>query len=253
MDNGSTCDSEPPTMNRRPLPPLPGTPDLPPLTQGLGALLRRDLLLASRQRSDLVYPVFFFFMVVSMFPLGIGPDAKLLAKVAPGVLWIAALLSTLLATDSLFRQDHEDGTLEVLLSSPQSTFIFVIAKVIAHWLVASLPLLLFTPLMGVMLHLDGTRLWVLQLTLLLGTPILSLISAIGAALTVGLRRSSMLVALIALPLYVPVLIFAVGAVETAAAGGIILGHLAYLAAMLFLAVTLAPFAVGAGLNISIKG
>lgn len=241
------------TMKRHALPALPTEPSLPPLAQGLGALLRRDLLLASRQRSDLVYPVFFFFMVVSLFPLGIGPDAKLLAKTAPGVLWIAALLSTLLATDSLFRQDYEDGTLEVLLASPQSTFIFVIAKVLAHWLIACLPLLLFAPFMAVMLHLKNDAILVLMGTLALGTPILSLISAIGASLTVGLRRGSMLVALIALPLYVPVLIFAVGAVETAAAGGIILGHLAYLAAMFVLAITLAPFAIGAGLNISIKG
>lgn len=241
------------TMKRHSLPALPTEPNLPSLTQGLGALLRRDLLLASRQRSDLVYPVFFFFMVVSLFPLGIGPDAKLLAKTAPGVLWIAALLSTLLATDSLFRQDYEDGTLEVLLASPQSTFVFVIAKVLAHWLIACLPLLLFAPFMAVMLHLKSEAMVVLMGTLALGTPILSLISAIGASLTVGLRRGSMLVALIALPLYVPVLIFAVGAVETAAAGGIILGHLAYLAAMFVLAITLAPFAIGAGLNISIKG
>lgn len=241
------------TMKRHALPALPTEPNLPSLTQGLGALLRRDLLLASRQRSDLVYPVFFFFMVVSLFPLGIGPDAKLLAKTAPGVLWIAALLSTLLATDSLFRQDYEDGTLEVLLASPQSTFVFVIAKVLAHWLIASLPLLLFAPFMAVMLHLKSDAILVLMGTLALGTPILSLISAIGASLTVGLRRGSMLVALIALPLYVPVLIFAVGAVETAVAGGIILGHLAYLAAMFVLAITLAPFAIGAGLNISIKG
>lgn len=241
------------TIKQNPLPPLPATSVLPPLLQGMGALLRRDLLLASRQRSDLVYPVFFFFMVVSLFPLGIGPDAKLLSKTAPGILWIAALLSTLLATDSLFRQDFEDGTLEVLLTSPQSTFVFVIAKVFAHWLIAALPLLLFAPVLGVMLHLNATAIGVLLATLLLGTPILSLISAIGAALTVGLRRGSMLVALIALPLYVPVLIFAVGAVETATAGGIILGHLAYLAAMFVLAITLAPFAIGAGLTISIKG
>ena len=185
--------------------------------------------------------------------LGIGPDAKLLAKTAPGVLWIAALLSTLLATDSLFRQDHEDGTLEVLLASPQSTFIFVIAKVVAHWLIASLPLLLFAPVMGIMLHLSGEAIMVLLATLALGTPILSMISAIGASLTVGLRRGSMLVAMIALPLYVPVLIFAVGAVETAGAGGVIVGHLAYLAAMLVLAITLAPFAIAAGLGISVKG
>ena len=241
------------TMKRGALPALPATAAIPPLTQGLGAMLRRDLLLASRQRSDLVYPVFFFFMVVSLFPLGIGPDAKLLAKTAPGVLWIAALLSTLLATDSLFRQDHEDGTLEVLLASPQSTFIFVIAKVVAHWLIASLPLLLFAPVMGIMLHLSGEAIMVLLATLALGTPILSMISAIGASLTVGLRRGSMLVALIALPLYVPVLIFAVGAVETAGAGGVIVGHLAYLAAMLVLAITLAPFAIAAGLGISVKG
>lgn len=241
------------TMKRGALPALPATAAIPPLTQGLGAMLRRDLLLASRQRSDLVYPVFFFFMVVSLFPLGIGPDAKLLAKTAPGVLWIAALLSTLLATDSLFRQDHEDGTLEVLLASPQSTFIFVIAKVVAHWLIASLPLLLFAPVMGIMLHLSGEAILVLLATLALGTPILSMISAIGASLTVGLRRGSMLVALIALPLYVPVLIFAVGAVETAGAGGVIVGHLAYLAAMLVLAITLAPFAIAAGLGISVKG
>ncbi|CBL45077.1 Heme exporter protein B [gamma proteobacterium HdN1] len=240
------------TIKRASLPPLLEAASLPPLSQGFGALLRRDLLLASRQRSDLIYPVFFFFMVVSLFPLGIGPDGKLLAKTAPGILWIAALLSTLLATDSLFRQDYDDGTLEILLSSPQSSFVFVTAKVLAHWLVASLPLLLFAPLIAVMLHLDGRGIGILLASLALGTPILSLISAIGASLTVGLRRGSMLVALIALPLYVPVLIFAVGAVETATLGGSVAGHIGYLAAMLVLAVTLAPFAIAAGLAISVK-
>lgn len=236
-----------------PLPALKTAVTEPSLTAGLGTLLWRDLRLAARQRGDMVYPVFFFLMVVTLFPLGLGPEPRLLAKIAPGVLWIAALLSTLLASDGLFRQDHEDGSLEVLLSSPQSTGVFVVAKVLAHWLVASVPLILMTPVLGVMLHLGGKPLWVLVATLLLGTPILSLISAIGASLTLGLRRGHVLVALIALPLYIPVLIFAVGAVGAAAVGADFSAHLAYLAALLALAMTAAPFAVAAGLNISVAG
>jgi heme exporter protein B len=225
----------------------------PSLMAGFGTLLVRDLRLAGRQRSDMVYPVFFFLMVVTLFPLGLGPDARLLSKLAPGVLWIAALLSTLLASDGLFRQDYEDGSLEILMSSPQSTGVFVVAKVVAHWLVACLPLLLMAPVLGLMLHLDARPLKVLMYTLLLGTPVLSLISAIGASLTLGLRRGHVLVALIALPLYIPVLIFAVGAVGASAVGADFTAHLSYLAALLALAMTAAPFAVAAGLNISVAG
>lgn len=225
----------------------------PRLSQGFLALLRRDLVLAFRQRGDMVNPLFFFIMVISLFPLGVGPEPGQLQKMAPGILWIAALLSTLLAVDSLFRQDFDDGALELLLMSPHPLFLLVMAKVLAHWCVTSLPLIIASPFLGAMLFLEGETLWVLMLTLLLGTPILSMISAIGAALTVGLRKGGVLIAIIALPLYVPVLIFGTSAIQAAATALPYTGQLAYLGALLALAVTFAPFAIAAGLRVSVSG
>lgn len=229
------------------------TPEVPSLWQGFTALLRRDLLIAFRQRSDLVNPLFFFIMVIALFPLGIGPEKSTLEKIAPGVIWIAALLSTLLSVDSLFRQDFEDGALELALLSPQPLFVLVLGKVVAHWLVSALPLILVSPILSVMLFMDAETVKVTVYSLLLGTPVLSMISAIGAALTVGLRKGGVLIAIIALPLYVPVLIFGTGAVQAAAMGMGWSGQLAIMATFLVLALAFAPFAVAAGLRISTSG
>ena len=224
-----------------------------PISEGRAfmRLLRRDLLASLRYRNDWVNPLFFLLMVVTLFPLGISPDPKTLTMIAPGVLWIAALLSTLLAVDSLFLQDFEDGTLEQLLLAPSSLYLMVVAKVFAHWLVTGLPVALLAPILSIMLNLSGEGLWVLMLTLLLGTPTLALISAIGAALTVGIRRGGMLVSLIALPLHVPVLILGTGAVQAASEGFSYSAHLSLMMAMLALAVVLAPFAIAASLRISL--
>lgn len=229
------------------------TTEAPSLWQGLTALLRRDLLIAFRQRSDLVNPLFFFIMVIALFPLGIGPEKNVLEKIAPGVIWIAALLSTLLSVDSLFRQDFEDGALELALLSPQPLFVLVLGKVVAHWLVSALPLILVSPILSVMLFMDADTVLATLYSLLLGTPVLSMISAIGAALTVGLRKGGVLIAIIALPLYVPVLIFGTGAVQAASMGMPYGGQLAILATFLILALALAPVAIAAGLRISTSG
>ena len=213
-------------------------------------VLRRDLQLAIRRRSELLNPLFFFILVVSLFPLGIGPDPGVLALIAPGVIWVAALLATLLGLERLFRSDYEDGSLEQFLLSPQPLTLLVLAKVLAHWLLTGLPLLLISPLLGVLLHLPGSAITVLPLSLLLGSPALSLIGAIGVALTVSLRRGSVLLTLLVLPLYVPVLIFGTSAVAAAAQGLPISGQLALLGAVLALALSLAPVAIAAGLRIN---
>ena len=173
--------------------------------------------------------------------------------IAPGVLWIAALLSTLLAVDTLFLQDFEDGTLEQLLLSPSSLYLMAIAKTLAHWLTTGLPVALLAPILSIMLNLTGEAMWVLMVTLLLGTPTLALISAIGAALTVGIRRGGMLVSLIALPLHVPTLILGTGAVQAASEGFAYGAHLSLMVAFLALAVVLAPFAIASSLRISVGG
>ncbi len=214
-------------------------------------LFKRDLLLTFRYRSEWINTLFFFIMVTSLFPLGISPEPKLLQQIAPGVVWIAALLATLLSIDSLFRHDFDDGCLETLLLSPEPLFVLVLAKIAAHWCVTGLPLTLIAPLLGGMLYLDQHTLSVLLASLLLGTPILSLISAIGSALTVGLKKGGVLIALIALPLYVPVLIFGASAVLAASESLPYTGQLLYLAAMLVLAVTLAPFAIAGSLRVSL--
>lgn len=222
------------------------------MRRGFSHLFRRDVLLAFRQPGDWVNPVFFFMMVVALFPLGVGPDQAQLQAIAPGVLWIAALLATLLSVDSLFRQDFDDGALNLLLLSPHPLYVLVLAKVCAHWCVTTLPLLLMAPLLAMMLFLEGEAIGIMMVSLLLGTPTLVMISAIGAALTLGLRKGGVLVAIIALPLYVPVLIFGASAVQSAAQGMPYLGQLAFLGALLLLAITFAPFAIAAGLKISVS-
>lgn len=214
-------------------------------------LLRRDLLLAYRHRSELANPLVFFVMVVTMFPLALGPDSATLEKLAPGAIWVAALLAAMLSLDSMFRSDFEDGSLEQIVLSPQPLAVLVVAKVFAHWLVTGLPLLILAPVLGLLLQLPGAATETLVLSLLLGTPALSFIGAIGVALTVGLRRGGLLLSLLVLPLYVPILIFAASAVGDAAGGLAVGAQLSLLAAMLTLSVTLAPIAAAAALRISV--
>ncbi len=217
------------------------------------AVLKRDLMLAYRKKSDLFNPLIFFLMVATLFPLGVSPEPDFLAEVAPGVVWVAALLATLLSMDSLFRSDFEDGTLEQTLLSPQPLFIVVLAKVLAHWMMSGLPLTLLAPLLGVMLFLPAEGMSGLMMSLLLGTPTLSLIGAIGAALTVGLRKGGVLISLLVLPLYIPVLIFGTSAVQAAVTGLPLAGFFALLGAMLALGFVMAPLAISAALRISVSG
>jgi heme exporter protein B len=213
-------------------------------------IVRRDLILAVRRRSDIFSTLFFFVIVVSLFPLGIGPELNTLRLIAPGVVWVAALLASMLALERLFSADHDDGTLEQMLLAPQPLFILVLGKVAAHWLVTGVPLVLMAPLLGLQYDLSTQALQMLLLTLLLGTPALSLIGAIGAALTIGLRGGGVLVSLLVLPLYIPVLIFGAGAVEADVSGLGAQGHLSLLGAILVLALLLAPLATSAALRVS---
>jgi len=216
------------------------------------ALLQRDLLLAMRQRGQLANPLLFFVLVVTLFPLGLSPEPGLLRTIAPGVIWVGALLAAMLSLDSMFRSDFDDGALEQLVLSPYPLPVMVLAKVMAHWLVTGLPLLLMSPLLAVLLHLDGGPLLVLLATLALGTPLLSLVGSIGVALTVGLRRGGVLLSLLVLPLYIPVLIFAAAAITNAGAGVPVAGQLAFLGALLALATALAPLATAAALRIAVN-
>ncbi len=220
--------------------------------QAFTALMKRDLLLAFRHRGELANPLLFFFMIVTLFPLGVSPEVVLLRKIAPGVIWIAALLAALFSLESLFRSDFEDGALEQMLMSPQPLSVLVLAKVLAHWLVSGLPMLLLAPLLGLLLAMPEPAILALELTLAIGTPLLSLIGAIGVALTVGLRRGGVLLTLLIMPLYIPVLIFATNAVTAAAAGMPIAGQIYFLASLLVLALTLAPLAIAAALRISVS-
>lgn len=215
------------------------------------ALIRRDVMIALRRRAEMANPLLFFLMVCTLFPLGIGPDPTRLAALAPGVIWVVALLACLLASDGLFRTDYDDGSLEQMLLSPASLYLLALAKSIAHWLITGLPLVVMSPLMAVLLQLPATAIPTLALSLLLGTAVLSLIGAIGAALTVGLRRGGLLISLIVLPLYIPVLIFGASAVQAAADDFSSAGQLAVLGALLALAIPLAPFAVAGGLRVSV--
>lgn len=224
---------------------------------GMGALfaatLKRDLKLSLRRKSELVNPLIFFLMVITLFPLGVSPEPGFLAELAPGVIWVAALLATLLSMDSLFRTDFDDGSLEQLLLSPQPLMLVVVSKVLAHWMLTGLALTLVAPLISVMLFLPAEGVPGLMLSLLLGTPTLSLVGAIGAALTVGLKRGGVLISLLVLPLYIPVLIFGTGAVQAAVTGLPLGGYLALLGALLALGIVLAPLAIGAALRISVSG
>lgn len=222
------------------------------MLSALASVIRRDLLLAFRRRTDVAASLFFFIIVASLFPLGVGADADLLRTMAPGILWVAALLASMLALQRLFAADHADGTLEQMLLSPQPLALLVLGKVAAHWIVSGLPLVLLAPLLAAQYGMDAQPAAVLVAGLLLGTPVLSLVGAIGAALALGARGGSVLVALMILPLYIPVLIFGAGAVAAAASGFGGGAHLLVLGGLLSGAVALAPWATAAALRIALE-
>ena len=215
-------------------------------------LVWRDLLLAWRRRSDVLATVFFFIIVTSLFPLGIGPERETLRTIAPGVVWVAALLASMLSLGRMFGNDFQDGTLEQLLMTPQPAFLIVLAKVLAHWLVSELPLVVIAPLLGLQFGLSENSLVIVVVSLLLGTPVLSVIGAIGAALTLGLRAANVLVALLVLPLYIPVLIFGSGAVQASVNGTGPQAWLLLLGATLVVSLVFAPWATSAALRISVE-
>jgi heme exporter protein B len=216
------------------------------------AIIHRDLLLVMRRKSEVLTALFFFVVVTSLFPLGIGADGALLRKIAPGVLWVAALLSTLLGLQRMFAADYLDGALEQLILTPQSLVLLVSGKIAAHWLVSGLPLVILAPIIGIQFDLDASSLYVLMASLLLGTPVLSLLGSIGAALTLGVRGGSVLMSLLILPLYVPVLIFGAGAVYANSVGLDITGHFSLLGALLILALAFVPWVSAAALKIAIE-
>ncbi|MEO1767162.1 heme exporter protein CcmB [Thiobacter aerophilum] len=215
-------------------------------------MLRRDLLLAYRRRADVLTSLFFFVIVVSLFPLGVGPERSTLRLIAPGVVWVAALLAAMLSLNRLFAADHQDGTLEQMALAPVPLALIVLAKVLAHWMVSGLPLALMAPVLGLQFDLPGHALGILVISLVLGTPVLSLIGAIGAALTLGLRGGGVLLSLLVLPLYIPVLIFGAGAVESSMIGMSPQGHLSLLGAFLLLALLATPFVAASALKIAME-
>lgn len=214
-------------------------------------LLARESRLLFRRPAELANPLVFFAIVIALFPLAVGPEMQLLQTISPGLIWVAALLAVLLSLDGLFRSDFEDGSLEQWVVSPHPLALLVLAKVLAHWMFSGLALVLLAPLLGLMLGMPVSALPVLLMSLLLGTPVLSLLGAVGAALTVGLKRGGLLLALLILPLYIPVLILGSGALQAALQGLPALGYLLWLSSLTALAVTLTPFAIAAGLRISV--
>lgn len=222
------------------------------LIAALRTIVARDLTLALRRRSEVFTTLFFFIIAVTLFPLGVGPEIDVLRNIAPGVIWVAALLASMLALGRLFSGDYQDGTLEQLLLAPHPLSLLVFGKIFAHWLLTGVPLVLLSPLLGMQLGLDADAIGLLALTLLLGTPVLSLIGAVGAALTLGVRGGGVLISLLVLPLYVPVLIFGAGAVDAQASAVEFGAWLYLLGAFLVMAIVLAPLAAAAALRISVE-
>ncbi len=218
-------------------------------SQGFAGYLRRDLLLAYRRRGEVASPLIFFVLVSTLIPLGISPDSARLAELAPGIIWVMALLATLLSTETLFASDYQDGSLEQLLISPQLLALPLLGKILAHWLVTGLPLTLVSPLIGLMLSLPAAGLLPMMASLALGTACLSLIGAVGAALTVSLRKGGLLLSVLVIPLYMPVIIFGSTAVQSAIDGLNWLGPLAVLGAMLSAAAALCPLAIAGALRL----
>jgi heme exporter protein B len=220
------------------------------MSNGFVGYLRRDLLLAYRRRGEAASPLVFFIMVSTLIPLGITPESARLAEIAPGIIWVMALLATLLSTDGLFASDYQDGSLEQLLISPQMLAMPVLGKITAHWMVTGLPLTLASPLLGVMLSLPEQGYVPMLVSLALGTGCLSLIGAVGAALTVSLRKGGLLLSLLVMPLYMPVIIFGSATVQSAIDGFAWSGPLAILGAMLAAAIALCPLAAAGGLRLT---
>lgn len=218
----------------------------------LRCLVWRDLALAWRRRADVLATLFFFVIVVSLFPLSVGPEMQLLRSIAAGVVWVAALLASMLSLGRLFANDFQDGTLEQMLLTPQPLYLVVLGKILAQWLVSEVPLVLIAPVLGIQFGLSQSSLGVLFVSLLLGTPVLSLIGSIGAALTLGLRGGGVLVSLLVLPLYIPVLIFGAGAVDASIMGTSSQANISLLGAMLVLSLVFAPWATSAALRISLE-
>lgn len=216
------------------------------------AVVRREVSLAMKQKGEVLTPLFFFVIVASLFPLGIGPETALLLRMAPGVIWVGALLAAMLSLQRMFATDYADGSLEQFALSPSPLALLALAKVFSHFLLSGLPLVLIAPVLGIQFGLDARALGVLALSLLLGTPILSLVGAVGAALTLGVRGAGVLLSLLTLPLYIPVLIFGAGAVEADAAGLGIGGHFSLMGALLLLSVFFVPIAVTAALRIALE-
>lgn len=222
------------------------------MAQVMLAVVKREVALGMRQKGEVLTPLMFFMVVTSLFPLGVGAESNLLLRMAPGVLWVSALLAAMLSLQRMFSTDYADGSLEQMVLSSTPLGLLVLAKALAHFMVSGLPLVLIAPVLGIQFGLDGRALGLLVLTLLLGTPTLSLIGSIGAALTLGVRGAGVLLSLLILPLYIPVLIFGAGAVEADAAGLGIGGHLSLLAALLVLALFFSPMATSAALRISLE-
>ncbi|HCD1298436.1 TPA: heme exporter protein CcmB [Vibrio parahaemolyticus] len=222
------------------------------MISAMTTIIRRELLIAFRRQADILNPLWFFIIVITLFPLSIGPEPNLLARIAAGIVWVAALLSALLSLERLFRDDFQDGALEQMMLMPIPLQFVVISKVIAHWVLTGLPLILISPLLAVLLSLDFNTWLSVVLTLMIGTPTLSFIGAIGVALTVGLQKGGVLLSLLILPLYIPILIFATSAIDAAALGMAYNGQLAILGAMLMGAITLTPFAISAALRVSVN-
>ena len=225
---------------------------VPPTLSMFRWIVVRDLTLAWRRRADVLSTLFFFVIVVSLFPLGIGPETQLLRSIAPGIVWVAALLASMLSLGRVFQNDYQDGTLEQMLLTPQPLYLVVLGKVLAQWLVSEVPLVLIAPLIGLQFDLARDTLGILFVSLLIGTPILSLIGSIGAALTLGLRGGGVLIALLILPLYIPVLIFGAGAVDASISGMSPQANLYLLAAFLVVSLVFAPWATSAALRISLE-
>lgn len=217
-----------------------------------GTLFAREMRLAWRNGAEILNPLWFFLVVITLFPFGVGADPQLLTQIAPGIIWVAALLASLLVMDRLFRDDWQDGSLEQLLLLPTPLVVVVLVKVLAHWVMTGLPLLVVSPLAALLLGMAPHDAGILALTLLLGTPTLSFFGAVGVGLTVGLRRGGVLLSLLVLPLSVPLLIFATGAIQAGAAGLPVDGYLAILAAFLAASATLCPFATAAALRLTVQ-
>ena len=214
-------------------------------------IIKRELQIAMRKQAEILNPLWFFLIVITLFPLVIGPDPELLSRIAPGVAWVAALLSALLSFERLFRDDYIDGSLEQLMLTSQPLVLTALSKVLAHWLLTGLPLILLSPIAALLLSLEIPIWWALVLTLLLGTPVLSCLGAIGVALTVGLRKGGVLLSLLVVPLFIPVLIFSASVLDAAGLSLPYNGQLAILGAILAGVMTLSPFAIAAALRISL--